>query len=243
MLEAVVLAGGLGTRLRGVVPGTPKAMAAVAGRPFLEILLDGLAQHGFGRVVLSVGYLAEQISGHFGNTYQGMQIAYAVEDTPLGTGGAVRLALESCATDHAFVYNGDTYLDLEVAAVERQWQDHRRPIVVCKSVADTARYGRVQLDPGGTQLAGFAEKGAAGPGLINVGCYVLPRRQLDGYLPGVPFSLEIDYLAQAVPGTAVDVFVTAGHFIDIGVPDDYARAQIELHARATQGTPARQPLS
>lgn len=228
MLEAVVLAGGLGTRLRGVVADLPKAMAQVAGRPFLEILLDQCARKGFGRIVLSVGYLAQTIRAHFGDAYAGMQIDYAVEDSPLGTGGAVRLALTRCASDHAFVFNGDTYLDLEFDAVEAHWQRHHRPIIVCRSVADTARYGRVQLDDSRSRLIGFSEKGLAGPGLINAGCYVLGKNQLDGFAPGSVFSLETDFLARSTQSVHFDVFVTAGHFIDIGIPDDYAKAQVEL---------------
>jgi len=230
-LQAIVLAGGLGTRLRGVVPDLPKAMAAVAGRPFLEILLDGLAAKGCGRVVLSLGYLAHKISGHFGAAYAGLQLDYVVEDHPLGTGGALRLALERCDADHVYVFNGDTYLDLEMAAVERLWLANRRPIIVGRAVPDTARYGRLQLDAAQRRVLGFSEKGAAGPGVINVGCYVMRRGQLDGHAPGSAFSLEVDYLAGAVRSEPFDVFVTAGHFIDIGVPEDYARAQIELAAR------------
>jgi D-glycero-alpha-D-manno-heptose 1-phosphate guanylyltransferase len=232
MLEALVLAGGFGTRLRGVVPDIPKAMATVAGRPFLEILLDQLASKGFGRVILSLGHLSEKITAHFGNAYAGMRIEYSIEDSPLGTGGAVRLALTKCEADHVFVFNGDTYLDLEVAAVESQWQVNRRPILVCRTVVDTARYGRVQLDETGRQLAGFSEKGASGPGLINVGCYVFHRNQLDAFPVGATFSLEGDYLAKAVRETGFEVFITGGHFIDIGIPEDYARAQIELASRS-----------
>ncbi len=113
-MEAIVLAGGFGTRLRQVVPDLPKPMAPIAGRPFLEILLLSLYQKGFSRVVLSLGFMAEKIIAHFGDRYVGMDLVYAVEHHPLGTGGAIRVALAQCASDHVFVFNGDTYLDLEV---------------------------------------------------------------------------------------------------------------------------------
>jgi len=225
-MEAIVLAGGLGTRLRQVVADVPKAMAPVCGRPFMEILLTALARKGFTRVVLSLGYLADQIVNHFGDRFAGMELVYEIEDTPLGTGGALRAALGRCTGEHVFVFNGDTFLDLEVADVVQQLARDAGPIIVARDVPDTSRYGRLDVENG--RVHGFLEKGMSGPGLINAGCYVLPRRSLDIFAPGQPFSLESDYLAQAVAKAPVAVFVTHGYFIDIGVPDDYARAQTEL---------------
>ena len=117
-MEAIVLAGGFGTRLKSVVFDLPKPMAPVAGKPFLERLLKSLAQKGFTRIVLALGYMAEKVIEHFGSRFEGMELVYEIESTPLGTGGAVRLALTQCLTDHVFVFNGDTYLDLEVSHVE-----------------------------------------------------------------------------------------------------------------------------
>lgn len=225
-MEAIVLAGGFGTRLKQVVPDLPKPMAPVAGRPFLEILLASLAQKGFSRVIMSLGHMADKVTSHFCGGYAGMELVYEVEATPLGTGGAVRQALARCRSDHVFVFNGDTYLNLEVAEVERQWQKHHAPIIVAREVPDTARYGR--LDAGNGRVLSFVEKGMAGAGLINAGCYVLPADILDGFEPGQAFSLETDFLAKAVGMQQFDLFVTHGHFIDIGVPEDYVRAQTEL---------------
>ena len=109
MHEAIVLAGGFGTRLREVLPDLPKPMAPVAGRPFLEILLTSLADKGFSRVVLSLGYMADKIITYFGNSFTGLDLIYVVEDEPLGTGGAVRLALSQCLQDHIYILNGDTF--------------------------------------------------------------------------------------------------------------------------------------
>jgi D-glycero-alpha-D-manno-heptose 1-phosphate guanylyltransferase len=226
MMEAIVLAGGFGTRLRAVVADVPKPMAPVAGRPFLEILLTSLARKGFKRVVLSLGFMAETVVGHFGATYAGMELVYTIEDTPLGTGGAIRAALAHCHGEQVCVLNGDTYLDLEAAALLALWDARREPIIVARSVADTARYGRLHVSEG--RVRRFAEKGEAGPGLINAGCYVLPRDILDGFPLGRPFSFETEFLAQAVGARDVSVFVSEGHFIDIGIPEDYARAQTEL---------------
>lgn len=229
MKEAIVLAGGFGTRLRQVVADVPKPMAPIAGRPFLEILLGSLARKGFARVVLSLGFMAEKISGHFGARFAGLDITSVVEDTPLGTGGATRLAATACTQDHVFVFNGDTYLDLEVELLERQWQAKRHPIVVGRQVPDTMRYGQLVVD--GDRIIRFAEKGIVGPGLINAGCYVLPTDALAQFPVNQPFSIETDYLVPEVARATVEVFVTEGVFIDIGIPEDYVRAQTLLAAR------------
>jgi D-glycero-alpha-D-manno-heptose 1-phosphate guanylyltransferase len=225
-MEAVVLAGGLGTRLREAVPEWPKPMAPVAGRPFLEILLSDLAKKGFRRVVLSVGYMAEKIQIHFQQRFAGMDLVYAVESTPLGTGGGVRLALTMCKADFVFVFNGDTYLDLEVGDVADHWRTHHHPIIIGREVADTARYGRLMTSSG--LVTGFSEKSISGPGIINAGCYVLEKSALDAFPPNTPFSMETDYLVPLVAKEVVDVFVTSGKFIDIGIPEDFQRAQDEL---------------
>lgn len=225
-MEAIVLAGGFGRRLRQLVPDLPKPMAPVAGRPFLEILLTSLARKGFRRVVLSLGYMADKVIAHFGDHFAGMVLAHEVEQTPLGTGGAVRQALTRCHTDHVFVFNGDTYLDLEAAAVEEVWSANHEPIIVARTVPDTSRYGR--LDVANGQVVGFSEKGVSGPGLINAGCYVLPVNILDVFAAGQAFSLETDFFHRHAASQRFNLFVTSGHFIDIGVPDDYVRAQSEL---------------
>lgn len=226
MREAVVLAGGFGTRLRSVVPDLPKPMAPVAGRPFLEILLSALAAKEFSRVILSLGFMAEKVARHFADTFRGMELIYEVENSPLGTGGALRRALPRCISDHVFVFNGDTFLDLEVEDVEAHWIRERVPIVVAREVEDTARYGR--LATSGSRLVGFSEKGFAGGGLINAGCYVLPGGLLDDFVLDQPFSFEQDYLVRAVANRRVDFHRTAAYFIDIGIPEDYTRAQVEL---------------
>lgn len=226
MREGIVLAGGFGRRLRAVVSDLPKPMAPVAGRPFLEILLENLAANGFARVVLSVGFMAETIVSHFGDEFSGLHITYATEHKPLGTGGAIRLAMEYCQSDPVFVFNGDTFLELDADAVEIQWRERRQPLIVACNVSDTSRYGRLLVD--GKTVRGFSEKGVGGPGLINAGCYFMSKAQLSGFDLYSTFSLENDYLPVAVKESNLDFCVCTGRFIDIGVPTDYARAQIEL---------------
>lgn len=228
-MQAIVLAGGFGTRLRQVVSDVPKPMAPIAGRTFLEILLNSLADKGFERVILSVGFMAETIIQHFGDQYKGMVLDYTVEEQPLGTGGGVRLAMTKVSGDHVFVFNGDTFLELEVDQLEQEWLNNGRPIIVGRAVLDTARYGRLLAE---RRLAiGFTEKGIPGPGFINAGCYVLRKGQLDGFSLGQAFSLETEFLIPSVARGEFDVFETHGLFIDIGVPEDYARAQVELAGR------------
>ena len=122
--------------------------------------------------------------------------------------------------------NGDTYLDLEVAEVEAQWQVNHRPIIVAREVADTARFGSLEIRNG--TVSRFLEKGATGPGLINAGCYVLVPDSLDAFPSGQAFSFENDYLAHAIRQNIFHCFVTCGYFLDIGDPQDYARAHRDL---------------
>jgi len=225
-MEGIVLAGGFGTRLREVVPDLPKPMAPIAGRPFLEILLTTLARKGFTRVVLSLGFMAEKIIAHFGESHAGMHLVYEVESRPLGTGGAIRAALTRCESDHVFIFNGDTYLDLEVDELESLWQAQRHPVIVVRKVPDTGRFGRVEMSDG--RINTFLEKGMSGAGLINAGCYVLPKGVLEDFALGHPFSLETEFFIKYLKRIRFDGFVTHGQFIDIGVPDDYVLAQTAL---------------
>jgi len=222
-MEAVVLAGGMGTRLRTVVPDLPKPMAPIAGRPFLELLLISLASKGFTRIILSTGYMAEKIYDHFGGSFAGMELDYSVERYPLGTGGAVSQAARLVREDHFFVFNGDTFLDLDVFSVEVMWQRTHKPLIVAREIEDTERYGSLETSQG--HVIRFAEKGKAGPGLINAGCYVFNIDQFSSFMPGAKFSLETDFLAPLVERTPVSVYATSGLFIDIGIPSDYVRAQ------------------
>ncbi len=204
-------------------------MATIAGRPFLEILLIALSNKGFSRVVISLGYMSEKIISHFKSQYAGMDLKYVVEDHPLGTGGAIRLAMTNCLHDYVFVFNGDTFLDIEADEIEMQWVKRRNPIIVAKMVTDTSRYGRLLVK--NSSILGFTEKGKTGPGLINAGCYLFSRNELDDFVLNEPFSLEHDFLTLAVKTKTIEVYVTNGQFIDIGIPEDYLRAQTELADR------------
>lgn len=226
--EAIVLAGGFGTRLAHVVPDVCKPMAPVAGRPFLRFIMDQLAAAGFDRVIVADGYRREQIEGFFGSSYRGMAVEYSPEDTPLFTGGAVKRALGRCQSDWVFVLNGDTWLDVDFAAMEAAAADaldNVSAVIAVKRMRGFERYGTVDVDAGGA-LTAFHEKRPCEEGLINAGVYFLRRHALDD-MPE-KFSLESDYFERVVGYRSLRAVECAGGFIDIGVPEDYELAQTML---------------
>jgi D-glycero-alpha-D-manno-heptose 1-phosphate guanylyltransferase len=230
-MEAIVLAGGLGTRLAGRLSNVPKPMAPVAGRPFLEILLGQLQRAGCARAVLSVGHLHQVIEDHFGAEFRGMRVDYAIENAPLGTGGAIRAALEQTREDSVLVLNGDTFLHADYPAMLRRHREPATPLTIAIThCADVARYGGVALEGEDTNLrvTGFYEKGRTGAGWINAGVYAL-RTDLR-WPEGLPqkFSFETDLLAAHIGSLAPAAFPVAGFFLDIGIPEDLDRAQTEL---------------
>ena len=227
--EAIILAGGFGTRLQTVVKDLPKPMAPVNGRPFLTYVLDYLIDYGYQRVVLSVGYLHEKIVDYFGKKYKTLEIDYAVEEEPLGTGGGILFAMSKCKTDNVLVLNGDTLFKADFAAFEQFHANQESLLsIVLRQVPDTSRYGSVNVDDNG-RIIQFTEKAnATGPGMINGGIYLINRQLFQKYIFSSKFSFEKDlmekfYLQELFFGMPSD-----GYFIDIGIPEDYSRAQQEL---------------
>jgi D-glycero-alpha-D-manno-heptose 1-phosphate guanylyltransferase len=229
MIPAIVLAGGLGTRLRTVVPDLPKPMAAVAGKPFLWWLLRHLQSCGVGQTYLSVGYKHENIAEHFGTRFGAMQLRYGLEESPLGTGGAIANIFESADINSALVLNGDTLAMLDIQKFVRGAQEARADAAMAVArVDDIARYGAVRIDPIGNRVIGFTEKGITGPGHINAGVYVVKRDLFARFGLVGAFSFERDILAVHLCEMRIVAFDCVTGFIDIGVPDDYARAQTEV---------------
>jgi D-glycero-alpha-D-manno-heptose 1-phosphate guanylyltransferase len=223
-MQAIILAGGLGTRLRTVVPDLPKPMAPVAGRPFLGWVLDALADAGFSRTVLAVGYRHEAIRDYLGTAWRGLDLAYSVEDSPLGTGGAMRLALDQVGESPVFVLNGDTYVDLDYSAMRTAHLREGASLTVAVAhVPDVSRYGSLQIEDG--RICGFLEKGLQGSGYINAGVYLMATELLAHTALGASLSFEQDVLVPGVATLRPLAFQTEGLFIDIGVPEDYERAQ------------------
>jgi D-glycero-alpha-D-manno-heptose 1-phosphate guanylyltransferase len=225
--EAIILAGGLGTRLKEVIgDDIPKSMAPVSGRPFLEYQLDYLHKLGVEKIVLATGYKHEVIEKHFGDHYNDQSIAYSVEDEPLGTGGAVKKAMEYIKGYSCYVLNGDTFFDVNLWKMANF---HRAREAVAsmalRKVGDVGRYGSVKIDLN-NKIEEFSEKGDhTGMGFINGGIYILNRQAfLDLNLPDA-FSLEKDYFEKyhdKLPMYGVRCY---SFFLDIGIPEDYEEAQ------------------
>ncbi len=218
----IVLAGGLGTRLRSSVPNLPKVMAPAAGRPFLAWLLDNLAAQGVERCILSLGHGAEAVTEHLARARDlppNLAVETVVEREPLGTGGALRHAIDSRGLEGAvLVLNGDTYLPTGISQLRQNFSDTVLGLV---EVPDTARYGRVTLDAEGRVVA-FEEKGRGGKGLINAGLLRLDSAELATAPPGA-FSLETTILTRLSEARRLIGRKLQTGFIDIGVPEDYKR--------------------
>jgi D-glycero-alpha-D-manno-heptose 1-phosphate guanylyltransferase len=228
-MKVIILAGGIGTRLRGVVPNLPKPMAPVAGRAFLEYLLDHLETCGVVEVTLSIGYRGDLVSRHFGSKYGTVAVRYCIETELLGTGGAIALAMRQVDGEPVLVINGDTFLDQDPRVIGAWYRGTLSDVgVVLRQVDDATRYGTARLADG--RVTGFAEKGTSGPGLINAGWYVIRPGLLDRLSLNGRFSFEEEVLQRRADVLDIRGFVSSDYFIDIGVPDDYARAQHELPA-------------
>lgn len=225
--EAIILAGGFGTRLRSVVQDVPKPMAPVAGRPFLAFILDLLAAQGVRRAVLATGYKGHCIVEGFGAHWNGLELAYSHEESPLGTGGALAQAAQLVNGDSFFVLNGDTYLRLDFAAFDASVRaSGARLGMALARVPDVGRYGAVLLDS--DRVVGFQEKGRLGAGFINAGTYLVRRELLQPFAGLGQFSFETEVLRPTVAAEPVQGYTATAGFIDIGVPEDYARAQNQL---------------
>jgi D-glycero-alpha-D-manno-heptose 1-phosphate guanylyltransferase len=228
--EAIILAGGLGTRIQEVLPGIPKCMALVQDKPFLTYVLDYLIQQQISKVILSVGYRKEQIINHFGNYYQSLVIEYVTEDEPLGTGGATKLALTRCTQDNVFVMNGDTYFRPDMHVMENLHKHTAASITIAvKFLDETRRYGVVISNKSG-RITDFREKDPkAGSGCINGGIYLVNRQLLDDFQQP-KFSLENDVFKTYCSTIHMQAFQSDAFFLDMGIPEDYTRAQTLLNS-------------
>ncbi len=228
MIPAVVLAGGLGTRLASVSAGLPKPMIEVAGRPFVEYVLDTLIDAGVTRIVLAVSYRWEILQCHFGDNYRGSSIEYSVEDQPLGTGGAIRKCLMEQEIAQALIVNGDTLFLIDLPGlVSRHAQSNAAVTMALRRVEDTSRYGVVACDASGSVTA-FHSRGDGRSGLINGGTYVVDGPTLVAFDLPARFSFERDYLERYISQLRPLGVEARAYFIDIGIPEDLARAQYEL---------------
>ena len=222
--EAVILVGGLGTRLRSVVADRPKVLAEVNGKPFLAYLLEQVAAAGITHTVLCTGYRGEQVQTAFGEQYAGMQLSFSQETTLLGTGGALRLALPQLSTSTFLALNGDSFCEVNLADFWAWHLAHQaRASLILSHQADTSRYGRVSSSANGA-IQSFDEKdNVSGPGWINAGLYLLSSELLEALPPNEVISLERQVFPKWI-GQGLFGFPNQGRFVDIGTPESYAQA-------------------
>jgi len=229
--EAIILAGGFGTRLQSVLPDIPKCMAPVNGKPFLTYILDYLITQKISKVILSVGFRKDQIINNFGDYYNSIAIEYAVENEPLGTGGAIKLAMNQVTGKSVFVFNGDTYF---ISDLEMMHETHKKNsadiTIAVKQMLETDRYGTVELDKNAAIIHFKEKESNMGTGLINGGIYLINRHVLDAF-GEKRFSLEQDVFKKSTHSLKMQAFRTDAFFLDIGIPDDYAKAQNMIKAQ------------
>ncbi|MDP3027973.1 MAG: nucleotidyltransferase family protein [Deltaproteobacteria bacterium] len=221
----MILAGGLGIRLRSVFSDRPKVLAEILGRPFLTYLLEQLLRAGAREVILCTGYMADRLQEVYGDTYKSLRLLYSQEDGPLDTGGALRLALPLLKSDPVLVMNGDSYIHVDLNSyVEWFLRMDRMASLLLTRVSDTGRYGIVKVEKDESILA-FEEKGIArGSGWINAGVYLVKKSLLGSIPQGKAFSLEREFFPSLV-GKGLFGYQCKGKFIDIGTPESYRTAE------------------
>ncbi len=229
-MQAIILAGGFGTRLLPAVQGVPKPMADVAGRPFLCWLLDYMAGQGVREAVLCVHHMHDTIRAYFGACYAGITLSYSIEESPLGTGGAMKRALAQLnPAQPVFVLNGDSYIPLDYRRMMTQHRNSGRSLTMAaRRVSDCSRYSKLTIE--GDIVSDFALLGDAQPGTISAGFYVMSPTFFKGMALPETFSFERDVMARRASALRPGVYTQLDYFIDIGVPADYRRAQHEIPA-------------
>src|SRR5215208_5708522 len=229
-MQALVLAGGEGTRLRPLTRTVPKPVMPLAGRPFLTFMLDWLRSHGVTEVILSCGFLSDGVHDVLGDIYEGMRLRYVIEKEPLGTAGPVRLALdEGLLEERLLILNGDVLTDMDLAAETAQHERAgARVTLALIAVEDVSSYGVVPTDAEG-RVEAFLEKtdGPVPTNRINAGAYVVEREVVEAIEPGRAVSFEREIFPTLV-GDGLYGWPGEGYWIDIGAPDRYLEATWDL---------------
>lgn len=230
MMEAIILAGGMGTRLRGIVADIPKPMAPVNNKPFLYYIFQWIELYPFNKVVLSVGFKQEKIVDYFGYSFNNIPIEYVIEEKPLGTGGAVKFALQRTKEKNILVINGDTYFPIDLQKFfSFHIENNHQFSIALKRMKDISRYGSVECQE--NTIIKFNEKRISQDGLINGGIYLIDRQFMESkHLPEV-YSLEKEILEKEAGSSVLKCMVFDDLFIDIGIPEDYHRAESIMKLR------------
>jgi D-glycero-alpha-D-manno-heptose 1-phosphate guanylyltransferase len=225
---AIILAGGLGTRLRSVVSDLPKCMAPVNQKPFLDYVIEYLQNQGITHFVFSVGYMADTIIQHIQYNYPELNAAFAIEESPLGTGGAILYACQYAKEDNVIIVNGDTIFKVSLNELTNTHIDnHSECTLSLKPMNQFERYGVVSLNEQ-QQITGFKEKQYYEKGLINGGVYALNTARFKQHSFPKIFSFEKDYLEAYYAKGLFYGYISESYFIDIGIPEDFSKAQQEL---------------
>ena len=223
-MECIILAGGLGTRLSGVVSDVPKCMAPVAGAPFLSHILHYLEQQLVDHVIFSLGYKSEIVIDYLRQKAFTFKTSWVLEPEPLGTGGGIRRALMKSKEKHVFILNGDTMFSVGLRAMQQAFDPQYKAMLALKPMKDFERYGSVQMSEAGS-ITAFEEKQFRSEGLINGGVYLLNKDR--EHLSAFPekFSFEKDFLEPEAGRNSLQGYLSDTYFIDIGIPEDYYKAQ------------------
>lgn len=225
-MEAIILAGGFGTRLQTVVNDVPKPMAPIQKKPFLEYVFYYLKKYGITKITLSVSYKREIIQEYFGDRFCGIEVNYSIEEEPLGTGGAIQQSLKLCQNDTVYVINGDTFFDVDLNALLEVHKTKCADLTLTlKPMEDFDRYGIVQCDAQ-YRIEGFLEKEYRSQGDINGGVYIINRHIFQNNTED-KFSFET-FMSEHLKTLNMYAMISQGYFIDIGIPEDYFRAEQEL---------------
>lgn len=222
-VTAVILAGGLGMRLREAVPDLPKPLAPVDGKPFITYLLRQLQQSGIHKVIISTGYMAAAFEKGLGNDFYGMTLEYACEHEQLGTGGAIANLLPQVDSETMMILNGDSYIKFDVAAFVGT-RVTAGGILLVTPVEDISRYGAVLFDRESKNVTAFLEKQAKGDGYINAGIYLFEKSFLTKYLPSGKSSLEKELFPKLAAAGLLTAWVCDNPLLDIGTPESYRAA-------------------
>ncbi|MCC6722453.1 MAG: nucleotidyltransferase family protein [Bacteroidia bacterium] len=228
MPEVIILAGGMGTRLQSVIKDVPKPMAMVANKPFLYWLINYVSKFNPPKIIISTGHLSQTIKDFFGTAFGEITIEYSHEEYPLGTGGAIKKALHKCNTQNCIVLNGDSIFKIDFNSFFKFHKIHNSNFSMALKLVDNPyRYGTVELIK--DRIIGFREKdNTLKKGLINTGIYLFSKNIYDLMPKDEKFSFEKDFLEKKLDFINFKGYISDGYFIDIGIPDDYKKANYEF---------------
>ena len=224
---AIILAGGMGTRLKTIISDLPKPMAPIMNVPFLTYQLNYLKHFGIKKVIFSVGYLSEKIIAHYNQSFENINIEYSIEKNPLGTGGGIRMAMSNLKEDLVLILNGDSFFDLNLEQFYNLHLEQKAEFsLALRYVNNSERYGNIEFNSS-NQITSFIEKNQLNQsGYINAGVYILSKKlYLQNTKPNINFSIEKDFFEKQLNQLIIKGFEFKDYFIDIGIPEDYLKAQ------------------